>query len=101
MSLLAEEAGTLEAAGVRIEGIVGDLAARIDGPVPRELQELDLMVQTVRDLAAFFETLSGTVPDVGIDLAPALATLKLQRLREGLSGTGSPDSGLDEESILF
>ncbi len=98
---LAAELGAIEAAGRRVESMVGDLLARTDGPAPADLQELDLLVQTARDLGAFTAALSETVPASRIDLAPAEAVLKLERVRATLSGAARPDCDGTKEDVFF
>lgn len=97
---LADELSVLEAAGSRVETAVGDLAARSSGGTPSSsLQELDLMVQTMRDLATFAATLASVAPAEQIPLARATRDLKLERVRAILSG--QPDTSQTAEDVLF
>lgn len=88
-----------ELAGRRVEDLVADLvdAAPPDPRIRRELQELDLLVQKIRDLAAFCHVL-GHVPELDRPaMKTALDVLRLEEMRAILSGRpmDTPPAGVD------
>ncbi|RYH00947.1 hypothetical protein EU805_15950 [Salipiger sp. IMCC34102] len=101
MGRLSAELGTLEAIGGRVEVLVGDLVGQSGRAVPTDLQDLDLLVQSLRDLASFTQALSRSVPDTSVDATTGIAMLKLRRLRDALSGAAPETGQADHGDILF
>lgn len=88
-----------ELAGRRVEDLVAELvdAAPPDPRIRRELQELDLLVQKIRDLSAFCHVL-GHIPQLDrAAMKTALDVLRLEEMRAVLSGraTDTPPGGVD------
>ena len=100
---LSRELETCEAIGLRLEASIGDLVQmrdRTDAPPASALQELDELVQRLRDLAAFTRSI-GANPDLDeTSHSRALDVLKLARVRATLSGVAT-ETGHDRSVVLF
>lgn len=93
LARVSTELADLAAAGLRLEDAVGDLVADTPTRLSPALQELDQIVQRLRDLAEATAGLAHAAPDQVVDAAPLVASLKLARSRAAIGGFRDPPTG--------
>ncbi len=90
LARLSHELRTLAHASAALEAAVQDALLAKDASNQsvdlHNIQHLDLLTQTLADIARFTEKIAMQATDSVVDLDDALAVLQLRDLRQGLAG---------------
>lgn len=97
---LAAELSDLETTGESVEAAIGRVGVQDGSELPLELQQIDRLVQRLRDMARCADALAQHFPATDIELSVLLHSMKLEQSRAALSGVARPaDQG--GESTFF
>lgn len=90
LARLGAELRGLSAVAARLDAHIGDLADQCN--LHEDLQQIDLMCQTLEDLVGVFDSLQRSEPGRPLDLAMLVEGVILKDVRHRLSGQVPPDT---------
>ena len=98
---LATELASLEKTGLEIENSVGELIAAAPPRASTALQELDRLVQRLRDLAAISAVIAKAEPTGKIPNHDAAAAMRLQHSRSIFLGWHGAETSDNVDELFF